>query len=191
MLFRSYWMSPALAGDIQYRNAATALAAYEALPGSPPLTHEWIAQALEGARLAGRFQVISRPGSIEWILDVAHNEPAARVLAENLRARPASARTRAVCSILRDKDVEAIGRELETLFDEWIVCGVPGPRGSTAAELAARLAATVKAPLLADAVSEGCEIARSRARPGDRIVVFGSFAAVGSALQWLGYTDDP
>ncbi len=184
---------PALAGAIQLRNAATALAAFEALPGSPPLAREWIVRALRSAQLPGRFQILRRPGRgtepVEWILDVAHNEPAAQVLAENLRARPVSGGTIAVCSILHDKDVEAIGRALATAIDEWIVCGVPGARGSTAAELAERLAATVRAPVLAESVSEGCERARSRARPGDRVVVFGSFAAVGSALRWLGYTD--
>ncbi len=181
---------PALAGAIQFRNAATALAAYEALPGSRPLAREWIIQALQGALLPGRFQILRR-AEIEWILDVAHNEPAAVVLAESLRARPVSGKTRAVCSILRDKDVEAVGRVLEPVIDEWIVCGVPGTRGSTAAELAGRLNATVRAPLLAESVREGCELARARARRADRVVVFGSFATVASALQWLGYTRCP
>ncbi len=204
---------PALAGAIQFRNAATALAGYEALPGSRPLAREWVIQALQSARLPGRFQILQLPGpgsgpgprprpgagpgsepgpapgaEIEWILDVAHNEPAAGVLAESLRARPVSGKTHAVCSILRDKDVEAVGRVLESVIDEWIVCGVPGPRGSTAAELAGRLVATVRAPLLAESVREGCELARARARRADRVVVFGSFATVASALQWLGYT---
>ncbi len=186
---------PALAGAIQFRNAATALAAYEALPGARPLAREWVGEALQSARLPGRFQILRLPGhgaeEIEWILDVAHNEPAAQVLAENLTARPVSGTTRAVCSVLRDKDVEAVGRVLETGIDEWILCGVPGPRGSSAMELARRLAATVRAPLLVESVSEGCELARARARRDDRVLVFGSFAAVASALQWLGYTELP
>jgi dihydrofolate synthase / folylpolyglutamate synthase len=207
---------PALAGAIQFRNAATALAAYESLPGSRPLTSERVSAALRGVRLPGRFEILRLPGAqrdgervslssaqpagrsgarpdagVEWILDVSHNEPAAKVLAGNLSARAASGRTLAVCSILRDKDVEAVGRALAPVIDEWIVCGVPGPRGSTAAELAQRLATSVKAPTLAGSVQEGCELARSRAELGDRVVVFGSFAAVGSALEWLGYTSLP
>ncbi len=186
---------PALVGAIQLRNAATALASYEALPGSLPLAREWVVEALRSARLAGRFQIVRPPGKqaegVEWILDVSHNEPAARVLAENLEARPVAGKTRAVCSILRDKDVEAVGRALGTVIDEWILCGVAGPRGSSAAELAERLTATARAPLLASSVGEGCELARARARRGDRVVVLGSFAAVSSALQWLGYTRSP
>ncbi|HVH84135.1 MAG TPA: Mur ligase family protein [Steroidobacteraceae bacterium] len=73
----------ALAGSIQYRNAATAIAAVAALAGSMPLPRALERStaniALAAVHLAGRFQIV--PGEIEWILDIAHNEPAARVLA--------------------------------------------------------------------------------------------------------------
>ena len=177
---------PALAGPIQLRNASTALAAYESLEGAPPLSRANVAQALLSTRLAGRFQIL--PGPVEWILDVAHNEPAARVLAENLHARPTRGRTYAVCGILRDKDAGAIGGALCALIEEWILASLPGERGSTAQDLAARLAASVRAPSLTDSVVAACELARSRARTGDRVVVFGSFVTVGAALAWLGYT---
>ena len=39
-------------------------------------------------------------------------------------------------------------------------------------------------------VRAGLEIARQQARPGDRVVVFGSFLTVGPALQWLGLEAD-
>ena len=175
--------APALAGAIQYRNAAGALAALESLPAPRALRHEAAATALRAVRLPGRFQIV--PGPIEWILDVAHNEPAAAVLAQNLRARACAGRTWAVCSILRDKDVEAIGRVLEGLIDRWILCSLDQPRGSSASELALRLGRAAREPLLAPCVEEGCALARERAQPGDRVIVFGSFAVVGSALQWL------
>jgi len=187
--------APALVGAIQFGNAATALAAYESLPGARALTLAQASAALRSVHLPGRFQIVRLPGHgpgdpVEWILDVAHNEPAAEVLAENLRARPVAGRTYAVCGILNDKDAAAIARMLATVCDEWIVCALPGPRGSTARELARRLAGTVTAPLLADSVDEGCALARARAGPGDRVVVFGSFVTVGSALQWVGYTEE-
>ncbi|MGH8227488.1 MAG: bifunctional folylpolyglutamate synthase/dihydrofolate synthase, partial [Steroidobacteraceae bacterium] len=190
--------APALAGGIQFRNAATALAAYECLPGLNPLRREAVAEALRATRLPGRFQILEVPsasvgavpgGTVEWILDVAHNEPAAQVLASHLRARPVAGKTYAVASILRDKDAPAIGRALASSIDEWIVCGLPGPRGSSASEVAERLAEVMHAPLLADDVSDACQLASARARPGDRIVVLGSFGTVGSALRWLGYTE--
>ncbi|HUN75030.1 MAG TPA: bifunctional tetrahydrofolate synthase/dihydrofolate synthase [Steroidobacteraceae bacterium] len=185
---------PALEGAVQYGNAATAFAAYESLPHARELTAAAASAALRSVHVPGRFQIIRLPApgqaeTVEWILDVAHNEPAARVLAANLRARPVAGKTHAICGILRDKDAEAIGRELQDLIDEWILCGLPGARGSSAAELAGRMAVATPAPHLAASVREGCELARAQARPGDRVVAFGSFATVGSTLEWVGYTD--
>ena len=39
---------------------------------------------------------------------------------------------------------------------------------------------------LAESVEQGCEVARATAKPGDRVLVFGSFHTVGPAMQWLG-----
>jgi dihydrofolate synthase / folylpolyglutamate synthase len=172
----------ALAGDIQYRNAATAIAAVEAL-GATPLDAQIAGAALRGVRLAGRFQVV--PGPVEWILDVAHNEPASRVLATHLEARPCSGRTFAVCGILGDKDAAAIARNLDPFIDRWILCTLPGVRGVPARELAGRMQLDRRTVLLADSVEAGCQRAQSEAQPGDRVVAFGSFLVVGSVLQWL------
>jgi dihydrofolate synthase/folylpolyglutamate synthase len=175
----------ALPGAIQYRNAATAIAALEALALPRRLDRKLIADALTRVRLAGRFQILTGP--VEWILDVTHNEPAARVLARHLAARPIHGRTFAVASILRDKDVAGIGRALVAQIDCWVLCSLAAARGSTAAELASRLTPASPARVeLALSVKDGCELARAQARPGDRVLVFGSFAAVGSALEWLG-----
>jgi dihydrofolate synthase / folylpolyglutamate synthase len=175
----------ALPGAIQYRNAATAIAAVEALALPRQLDHELISRALTRVRLPGRFQII--PGPVEWILDVSHNEPAARVLAHHLEERAPAGRTFAVVGILRDKDVAGIGRALAPRVDRWILCTLPGPRGSSATELASLLDSVIHASAeQAECVADGCALARRQARSGDRVVVCGSFLVVGSALQWLG-----
>ena len=197
---------PALAGSIQYRNAATALAAMEALAldDAPraaacrlskrlaPLDERAVSAALRAVRLAGRFQVV--PGEVEWILDIAHNQPAAEVLAMQLRERALpralhgrrdSGRTWAVIGVLADKDAAAIAAALSAVIDHWIVCALPGPRGGSAAQLAQRLARPAGEMTLALSVAAGCELARAAARPGDRVVVCGSVYTVGPALQWL------
>jgi dihydrofolate synthase/folylpolyglutamate synthase len=171
-----------ITGAIQYRNAATAIAAVEAL-GVIKIDAPIASRALSGVSLPGRFQIV--PGESEWILDVAHNEPAARVFASHLRARPCAGRTLAVCGILGDKDAAAIVRSLEGVVDRWILCTLPGPRGVSAHELAGRMGLAGPAVALADSVAAGCEQARREARPGDRVVAFGSFLVVGSVLQWL------
>ncbi len=199
---------PRLAGAMQYGNAASALAALEALGDlgargagasaggtgahrggaangmSVALTREAVVAALTTVQLPGRLQSI--PGEVEWILDVAHNAPAAETLAHELARRPCAGRTHAVAGILRDKDAPAIGAALAAEIDDWVLCTLSGARGTSAAELAERLAGLGVPMQLADDVASGCRLARERARPGDRIVVFGSFHTVGPALDWLG-----
>jgi dihydrofolate synthase/folylpolyglutamate synthase len=108
-----------------------------------------------------------------------------------LRARPLPAcahgrgRTLAVIGVLADKDAAAIGAALAELIDRWIVCTLEGPRGLAARELAPRLAPAGASIELAGSVAEGCQLARSEAQPGDRVVVCGSVYTVGPALQWL------
>ncbi len=193
--------APALAGAIQYRNAATAIAAMQSLGAGRgargaatalagrlgPLDASVVSAALAEVRLAGRFQIV--PGAVEWILDIAHNEPAAQVLAAQLAARlppgGAGGRTLAVIGVLADKDASAIGAALAPLIDRWIVCALPGPRGGSAAQLAARLGRPAGTAQLAASVVEGCELAQAAARTGDRVVVCGSVYTVGPALEWL------
>jgi dihydrofolate synthase/folylpolyglutamate synthase len=190
----------ALTGSIQYRNASTALAAVEALqevrgPGDLELNERTVTTALRSVRLAGRFQVVQVPaargaGSVEWILDIAHNEPAAVIFAEHVRERPmpvpGAGRTYALIGILGDKDAKSIARIVEPLVDHWILCALPGPRGTTAEQLAERLQLPATKTTLATSVEAGCEVARASAGAGDRVLVFGSFHTVGPVLHWLG-----
>ena len=182
----------ALAGSIQYRNAATALAALEALAWRSAVAAEVVAHldggtvaaALRQVRLEGRFQIV--PGPVEWILDIAHNPPAAQVLAAQLKERPCQGRTLAVVGILGDKDAPSIAQALAPALDRWFLCTLEGPRGVSAAELARRLEPVVRDPILAGSVPAACEAARAAARAGDRVVVCGSVHTVGPALEWLG-----
>ncbi len=189
---------PALRGDKQYDNAATAIAALEELalrvPGSPAA----VADGLRAVRLVGRFQVIS--GGIRtagaasgaaarhptWILDVAHNPDAARVLADNLHSLAHEGRTFAVCGILAHKDADGIVAQLADCIDTWFFTSTDGERGSTGDALAARVAGRIGAPgAIFGGIPAACEAALAAAHPQDRIVVFGSFHTVGPALDWL------
>jgi dihydrofolate synthase/folylpolyglutamate synthase len=152
----------AVPGGTQYDNAATALAALE---------------EIDSAR---------DPRRPTWILDVAHNPHAARVLAENLRALRASGRTLAVCGILADKDAAGIVEQLRDCIDEWWFVPTEGERGSSAAALQKRVAAHLEGRgHVSASIGEACAAAGAGASAQDRIVVFGSFHTVGPALDWL------
>jgi dihydrofolate synthase/folylpolyglutamate synthase len=179
----------ALPGEIQYANAAAALASLEALAERrlPQLARQLdaseVARALQGLRLPGRFQILA--GEPEWILDVAHNPPAAAVFAAALAARPCAGRTIAVCGMLADKDVAAVAAALAAQIDAWVLCSLHESRGLTADALRQRLPAQCDVIAQSESVAEACAIARARARPADRIIVFGSFHTVGPALAAL------
>lgn len=176
--------SPALVGDIQFDNAAAVLTVLEALAERLPVSRDAIERGLRKVQIAGRFQRIRKEH--EWILDVAHNPAAARVLASQLATTATKGRTIAVCGILGDKDIEGICHTLTSRIDVWIVAGLGSDRSIGPADLAERLrhcGANVVAT--ADSVSQACATAASLAAAADRIVVFGSFLTVGAAFQWL------
>jgi dihydrofolate synthase/folylpolyglutamate synthase len=175
---------PRVCGKHQIGNAAAALAALVAAGEGGRLSPSLVSQALAATRLDGRFQIV--PGPVEWILDVAHNVPAAEGLRANLRARPRAARTIAVCGILGDKDILGIAATLRDEFDVWILAQLDGPRAVSTRELAARLPKDAVVHVQSNDVTAACRAARDLATPGDRVVVFGSFLTVGPALDFLG-----
>jgi dihydrofolate synthase/folylpolyglutamate synthase len=180
--------APALTGDAQYANAATAIAALEEIEARLTIPPAAVAQGLERVRLAARFQVIppATPDVPTWILDVAHNPAAAQVLARNLRDHPSSGRTLAVCGILADKDAPGVVAELSDRIDAWWCVTTEGERSRSGTSLAQTVGRQVAAPVeAADSPPAGCAAALAYATPQDRIVVFGSFHVVGPALDWL------
>lgn len=177
--------APALAGAIQYRNSSSALTALQLLAVPGACDRACIARGLSRTALPGRFQIV--PGEVEWILDVAHNEAAAAVLASALAARHCGGRSFAVAGMLADKDAAAIARALDPLIDQWLLAGIDDePRGLDARALQARLPPLRGTVELATDVAAACARARVLARPRDRVIVFGSFYVVGPALVWLG-----
>jgi dihydrofolate synthase / folylpolyglutamate synthase len=177
--------APALAGVVQYRNCSSALTALQLLAVAGGCDHRRIARGLTSVALPGRFQVV--PGEVEWILDVAHNEPAAAVLAAALAARPCEGKTFAVAGMLADKDVSAVAGMLDPLVDHWLLAGIDDePRGLDARALQARLPPLRGSIELAIDTAAACVRARALSSPRDRVIVFGSFYVVGPALQWLG-----
>jgi dihydrofolate synthase/folylpolyglutamate synthase len=179
--------APALHGEIQYNNAATVIAALCALGDRLPIERAAIEWGLRSVQLAGRFQRVRNCKSpAQWIVDVAHNAAAAQALASQLANTKSEGRTIAVCAILGDKDIEAIGSILREQIDRWLVCGLASPRSLPPNVLAERLrgANTLDETMYAD-VAAACRAAEDIARATDRVIVFGSFLTVGAALEYL------
>lgn len=176
---------PALRGANQLLNAAATLAAIESLRERLPVSAHAIRLGLAQVELPGRFQVL--PGRPVVVLDVAHNPHAAAVLAENLRAMGAFARTLAVVGMLRDKDVAAVCGQLRDRVSHWYACTLGDARGATAAEVARAIGNSGAGGTITQHASprEAFAAAREAAGQGDRITIFGSFHTVADVMAFV------
>ena len=175
---RSGLAHPALRGEIQLRNASTALCALDTLPLA--ISMQDVRRGLAEVELPARFQVL--PGRPLVILDVAHNVEAAKTLAENLFASGYAQETIAVCGMLRDKDIGGVLRALAPRITRWHLASTSGPRGASASELERYVQGAVEK---FDTPLEAFKAAQARAGEGDKIIVFGSFLTVGEVMAWL------
>ena len=185
---------PALRGANQLLNASGALAALESLRARLPVSAQAIRQGLASVELPGRFQVLA--GRPAVVLDVGHNPHAAAHLAANLDNMGFFPYTYAVFGMLVDKDIDATIAHLRSRVDHWLCVDLPGPRGTSAAELAARLTKVGIVPgegidaertiTCFASPREALAAARERAGENDRIVVFGSFLTVADVLAARG-----
>ena len=175
---------PALRGANQLLNAATALAALEALHERLPLPAQAVRSGLALVELQGRFQIV--PGQPVLVLDVAHNPQAAGALAASLDQMGFYSRTFAVFGVMADKDIAQVVTPMRPLVDAWFVTNLPIGRAAKADDLARVIAAAPheNTPVSTHgAPGDALRAALAAATPADRIVVFGSFSTVGGVLK--------
>ncbi len=175
--------TPALRGQFQYDNASAALMAVSRLAQRLPVAAAGLRLGLHRARIPGRFQVL--PGDVTWVLDVAHNAQAAEALASNLTSFQPRGRVHAVLGVLRDKDPALIARPLGSQVHSWHLGQSADQRALPTAELRAALRDVDIGPDVREyaAIEGALEGAEQAARPGDTVLVFGSFTTVEAALR--------
>lgn len=179
---------PGMAAPAQLRNAAAAIAALRAL--DLEIDDGAWARGVVAAQVPGRLQRFER-GGVEVVVDVGHNPQAARALAEWLDAASV-ARTLAVYGALADKDAAGVVEAIADCVDAWHLAGIAGVggRGRDAAALAQALAGTAAEGARRHRdVPSALAAALDDARPGDRVLAFGSFHVAGAALAWLAAGD--
>jgi dihydrofolate synthase/folylpolyglutamate synthase len=179
----------ALEGAFQYHNAATAIAALQAL--GDRVCWDTSALGKEGYSfrseplLQGRLQhLASRP---DLVVDVGHNPQAARELARWLDRHPVQGETRAVFGALADKDVEGVAAALGARVGHWYLAGLEdeSPRGETVERLAARVRSALPDAICAGypGIHAALAAARADAAADDRVIAFGSFHLVAPVLR--------
>lgn len=173
---------PAMRGEHQLSNAATAMAALESLAADYPVTEQAIHSGLRQAQVPGRFQLL--PGKPQRILDVAHNPHGAAALAGVLAQSPVAGNTYAVFGMLADKDIAGVVTAMAEVVDVWLVADLAVPRSATVDTLHTELTkAGISQIVTMDSIEAAWLFACEHALENDRICVFGSFYTVAAVLR--------
>ena len=172
-----------LVGSFNRENAVTALAALKVLSGTRTIEQSQIEQ-FSRVVWPGRFQRVGN-----FIVDGAHNPPAARALAEALRSSIEQSnnpnnRTILICGFCGDKDVGEVLAILAPIVRKGYAVRTNNPRSLSAVETAAKMRAAgidaVPCTSLRDAIEQSNN-------PNNRaILVCGSLFLAGEALVELG-----
>lgn len=176
---------PNLEGHYQLDNAAAAIQVSQVLNQQLAVNEKAISAALEDIQLAGRYQQLA--SSPDIIVDVAHNEQAVSVLADNLQNWPCKGRTLAVLAMLEDKSISEALAAIDKQIDYYYLAGLEGKRALSAEDLKQRVQETVSDDKLCTerTVQQAIDHAIAEAGMGDRIVIFGSFLTVSAAIEQL------
>ena len=173
---------PALRGGFQLHNAAAVLMVVQLMQDRFPVSNADVRAGLLTATVPGRFQVI--PGTVTVIVDVAHNEQAARALASTLKQMPCAGQTHAVFGVLQNKDVPGIVNALCSVVDSWHLADLNVERAMPAREIQRVLRqADIQTPVSChSSVRLAKDSAIACCSAADRVVVFGSFHVVSEIL---------
>lgn len=130
----------------------------------------------------GRFEVL--PGTVPIIIDGAHNPAGIETFGATWNETFPTKNRIFVFSILADKDISLVEKELFRASDVVFCVPAPTPRTSDPNVLAKNLSKTCLAYGVST-ISEGLDRAMTVAKDGDAICIVGSLYIQGEARQWL------
>ena len=170
-------------GDYQYNYAAASIMALETIMPESLISHDQIKKALSQTEISGRFQYLSNNPDI--IVDVAHNEDAAKSLSENIK-RTGINKINVVLGVLADKDVYSIVEPFSSIVDHWYIGTINSERGMNADEIMYRINSVYKNKLSIStytSITSAFEVAKSEQKNDVLLLVYGSFYTVAEALK--------
>ena len=174
-------ISPAIKGDIQIKNAASAIQAIYLCEGLE-IKRDNILLGLKNAKIRGRFQVIDSDPKI--ILDVAHNIQSIDILKKNLKKYFPGKKLHAVFSVLKDKDVDEILMQLKGIFETWHISESTNERALKVKELSKNKFFNLEKPYIYDNIITAFDGAIKNNKEADEIiVVFGSSYTIAPILS--------
>lgn len=172
-----------LAGAVQPGNALLAIETVRVLQEKGySISESAIRKGLKETTWVGRFSVIGKKPL--FVVDGAHNEDAARKLAESVEFYFTNKRIIYIMGILRDKEYEKVIELTHGYADQIITVTPPeNPRAMAAYELAQEIAKVHPQVTAVDSLEEAVEMARLLAGPEDVILAFGSLSYLGRLIR--------
>ncbi len=180
-----------LAGKYQITNAALAAEVTEALNAAGySISDKALREGLLGTRWPGRFTIMGRAPL--FVLDGAHNEDAAAVLADSIKFYFPHQKIIYIMGILADKEYDKIIR-ITAPYAEQIITVTPprNPRALGGYELAQAAREYHPSVTVADSLQESVEMACLLAgeEKNTAVIVFGSLSYLGEMMNIIEHRD--
>lgn len=174
-----------LAGKHQIQNASLAVEVVEKLAHcSYRVDEKYLRKGLTETVWPGRFQILAKKPL--FIADGAHNEDAAKKLAESIRFYFTNKRIVYIMGILKDKEYEKVIAETYAYADQIITVTPPeNVRALSALELAQTVKEYHPRVTVAGSLEEAVEMAYLLAGREDVIISFGSLSYMGRLAEIL------
>ena len=148
------------------------------------VTEKQLRKGLLETAWSGRFQVLSKKPL--FIADGAHNEDAAKKLADSIRFYFTNKRIIYIMGILRDKEYEKVVAETYAYADQIITVTPPeNPRALPALELAQTVKEYHPHVTVSGSLEEAVEMAYLLAGKEDVIISFGSLSYLGRLMELI------
>jgi len=180
----TYNLAIPLLGDYQLENAATALAAVEALIslGANISSHD-ISQGFGQVKWPGRLQILSREPTV--VVDGAHNAYSMKKLVENIKKYFSYKRCFVIYGTSCDKDIAGMARELKTLGSNIIITSSSHPRAASVSSLMETFNELHIKPSRKDNVAAALSQTLGSAEKTDLILITGSLFVAGEAISYF------
>lgn len=174
-----------LAGKHQISNACMALEIMKALRDKGyEISEKAMRLGLKETQWPGRFSLLGKKPF--FVVDGAHNEDAAKKLAESIEFYFTNKRIIYIMGILRDKEFEKIIELTHGYADQILTVATPNQaRTLSSYELATEVAKVHKNVTAVDSLEEAVEMAYLLAGKEDVIIAFGSLSFTGNLMNIL------
>lgn len=172
-----------LTGQCQIENAITVLEAVKVLRCQGiRISQEAVRQGLKNTRWPGRFTVYDEKPLV--IVDGAHNEDAAKRLAQNINMLLPGRKVTAVMGVFQDKEYEKIITIMAPFLKFVYTIDLPNRERTLEKEvLCERLKKQGIEAETAESIEEALRLAKQREKEDGAVLVFGSLSYLGDVIR--------